>query len=1089
MPVGWKPKESRLEQLIAEEEARIETLRQKRFGATTQVEPLEPQYDPGITPLWEPSPDLPPPPSYPESIPWLSESTTTNALAEAPLVTAPAEIKPAVEPIPSPPETAPVPFWQRALQVFTAPFEWVDENIIKPTLSLAVTTMGFVNDVEREPGEDFWDWKRRSWAGWDAPGININVPWSDQPWRLNLKGVMELAPWLLIPGAGQVGTGIRAATGIAGFLGKAGKVGRLLGTAVEYSPWGLVEKSAGVAIKGGFRVAGNVTGRVSTAVGEKLFGKYVPPPVPESVNKLTNYVKEVVMPGYKAFRKEVPGLRARQEKGVQDVFAKYRRGEITFENISGELNKARSGGVKSGFALTPEALAARQEKVIAGIEARVVSGELSEKSGKMLLTKIRKSSAYTAVPFETAEVKELSDMIVQAAESGLVKAESRDAFLDLLLTGTLPQKHNIRDWASVFGPDFAQAVGRLNATTADSFNQMVDIANLPRALLASMDLSATFRQGLFLSLLHPTKMPIWFGKQVKSLLSEKLSLGMDDALRARPLFNDFVAQGGYIAPLRRAIPTKAEELFMSDIARRIPGIRRSERAFITYLNEARMTAYEAAHGAMTAQGATTTQFKTLTDFINMASGRGTLPKSLEKYSPALNTVLFSPRLQAATLQLPRQIGRMLISKNPYMRKEAAKALVTFVGGGSAIIGLLKATGNKVELDPRSGDFGKIIVGETRLDIWRGYLQYIRFTAQMLTGERKLAYGNMNTAERSEIASRFLQSKSSPGTGLLVDLLRGEDYMGNPIFRDTTGFSKTAMQRVLPLVIQDIIDAVEQSGINGSWVAAPAMLGIGSLTIVNDFVRIKEKIARDMGYDSWDDIDPKKQREIENRNAELQAANIAFDRQIMGTAWGDWRLAGKAIDEVFRQNIDNATAQYRQTGDGYNYREKVADAWTARRGGYDVREREARFEDIVKRLKVKDTMEAAVSLGPEQMAIKAYTDALFGDDMYDEFGDYRFDEAEIRKEQLRQALDPEMFKYVEDYQSIKFETYPPEFLELMQAKIVMKPYWQVTDRVIKLFGQRFAESSSGQSLITKLKKQKRLSDSDLEKYYQMFYAQS
>ena len=60
---------------------------------------------------------------------------------------------------------------------------------------------------------------------------------------------MELAPWLLIPGAGQVGTATRAARGIAGVLSKFGQAGRVLGGIVEYSPWGLVEKTAGAGIR------------------------------------------------------------------------------------------------------------------------------------------------------------------------------------------------------------------------------------------------------------------------------------------------------------------------------------------------------------------------------------------------------------------------------------------------------------------------------------------------------------------------------------------------------------------------------------------------------------------------------------------------------------------------------------------------------------------------------------------------------------------------------------------------------------------------------------------------------------------------
>ncbi len=993
------------------------------------------------------------------------------------------------KPVAKQPQEQPVsvPFWQRALEVFTAPFEWVDNYLIKPGLAAAGTGLQFVPEVARLPGEDFWEWKKRSWADWDAPGLDINIPWSNDPWRLDMKGVMEFAPWLLIPGAGQVGAGARAARGIAGVLGKLGKTGRALGYAVEYSPWGIVEKTAGVAIKGGIKGIGRISAGVSTRLGERVTGKYVPPPVQPEVQKLTKYMEEAVIPARKEFKKLLPELRARQEASSREALARYRRGEIPFNKLEAELNKARAGGVKAELALTKEALAARQAKSIRYVENKIVNGEIGEATGRATIAKLQTSAAFKPVQFTESEVKTITDMIVDGTETGLVRTDSRTAMLELLTQGKLPQPHNISDWAQIYGREFASATKKLAGTSGISGSKIVDALNLPRAVLASTDLSATLRQGLFLGLLHPTKVPVWFGKQVKAFFSEKLALEADDVLRKRPMYKDFVRDGGYIAPITDIVPTRAEELFMSDIARRIPFIRRSERAFITYLNHARLTAYEAAHGAMVSQGATPAQFKLLTDFINMASGRGTLPKSLEQWSPVLNTVLFSPRLQAATLELPRQIGRMLISENPYMRKEAAKALITFMGGGAAILGLMKGTGNKVELDPRAGDFGKVIIGDTRLDIWRGYLQYIRFATQLLTGERKSAYGNMNKAERSEIAFRFMQSKSSPAFGLMVDILRGENYMGKPIFSDTTGFSKAAMERVLPLAIQDTIDAMEMNGMGGAWVAAPVTLGIGALTYVNDLVQIKRRIAKEAGFETWDEIDPKTQREIQNRNTELQAAYIDFDRQVMGTAWGDWRNSGLAIEDTFKDNVRLATAQYQVTGDGVQFREKIGDAFTAKRGGYDAREREARFEDIVNRMKIEDTAESLASLGPEQLGVKMYNEALYGDDMYDEFGDYRFDEAEVRKQQLRQELGDEMIDYIEEYQGLKYEDLPQEFQELSAAKQALRPYWAVQSKVEQMFGKQFAESNRGKSLIGKYRKQLRLSNPELERYYQLFYA--
>mgnify|MGYP001601854636 CR=1 FL=1 len=1085
MSLAWKPKADRLQQLIQEEEARIRLLSEKRFTVEE-------------TPLWSPErePLFPQSLSQPELRQWQEPLPAVGSTAVA--------VRPTVKPVPQKgiilPKTEPitkeepvqVPFWQRAGQIFAAPFEWIDENIIQPGWALLGTTAGFVPEVERKPGEDFWDWKRRSWAGWETPGVDINVPWSDKPWRIDVKGVMEFAPWLLIPGAGQVGGGTRIAAGIAGVLGKAGRVGRVLGTAVEYSPWGLVEKTAGVAIKGGVRAVGKISERVSGKVSERLYGKYTPPPVPEEVAELSQYFKQAVMPSYREFRKLVPEeVTAKQAAKIRQQLDRARRGEISYTEAYEFAEKARGGvGIKEKFAMTPEALATRQAEEIAQVEARVVSGEITKSGGKGLITKIKKSPAFTAVPFTPDKVEKLLARIDSMAESEFVMVDSAQALRRFFAVGELPTNHNLRDWKVAFGDDFAKAVGKLGQEEASN---LMDTLQIGKSLVSAWDVSGTFRQGLFFSLLHPTLVPKWFGRQMKAMLSEKLSLDMDDVLRTKEITNTFVRHGGYLRPVRGTSAALAEEAFPSQLARRIPGVRRSERAFATYLNQSSVDTFEKGYNAMVAQGATDEMINLWTQFINLAGGRGTLPKSLEKYAPALNAVLFSPRLQMATLQLPRQIGRMFLSGNPYMRKEAARALVTFAGGGASLLGLLNATGvSKVEIDPRSGDFGKIIIGDrktgTRLDIWRGYVQYVRFAAQLLSGERKSAYGNMNKAERGEIAGRFVQSKMSPIAGLFSDLWRGETYMGKPIFNDTTGFIDVVKERVLPLAAQDVIDAMEQSGVNGIWVAAPATLGIGALTYVNDFVRVKEKIAREMGYESWDDIDPKTQREVENRNAELQAATIEFERQVMGTAWGDWKLAGNAIEDVFRQNVENAVAEYRQTGKGYQFNEKITDAFTARRGGYAVREQEGRFADIVKRMKTEDTLEALVNLGPEQLAIKIYNDALFGDDMYDEFGNYRFEEANIQKQRVRQMLGEEMFSYVEDYRGLKFETLADEFQDLMKARELMRPYWEVRNRVIKLFGERYAESSRGQALISKLRKQKRLGNSALEEAYQRFYVQ-
>lgn len=1033
-----------------------------------------------------PPPDLQQPP-----ITWSGQPTVkpfAPQLKPPPIVKGMPQVPLAPQVAPLLPEIPePLPFWQRALQVFATPFTWVDENIIQPGLAITGTTLGFVDEVERAEGEDFWEWKRRSWAGWDAPGFNVNVPWSDEPWRIDVKGVMEIAPWLLIPGAGVVGTAGRTARGIAGAIGK---VSKPLGYAVEYSPWGLVEKTAGVAIKGGVRATGRVSERVGTAVSEKLFGKMPPAPLPTiAETKLTKYFKETVMPAFGKVHRLIPEeLRPAQRAIIEKHRASFAEGKISHAEWRARVDRdlAKLGGTKEQFALTPEALASRQSKEISKIESEVVSGRLSKEVGEAQIAKIKSSPEFTAVPFKKKEMTEFMDKINKAEQDGFVAIGSVNALDDLLILGKIPEPRFLEQWSLVFGKEFAESVGKFIRLKPSIRAKVIDGLNLPRAVLATLDLSATFRQGLILGLTRPQDVPRAFWRQLQYFGSEKLSLQMDDMLRSRPLYQEGVKAGIEFTAIRKgAVSRIKEEPFFSNLAQNIPFVRRSERAFTGYLNEMRMGAFEAAHGTMTAQGASPAQFKLLGDFINFASGRGTLPANLTQYAPLLNAVLFSPRYQMSTLGLPKIIGRMMLSKNPYLRKQGATALVTFIGGGASLLGLLKTTGAaEVELDPRSGDFGKIKIGETRLDPWRGYIQYARFAAQMLTGERKSAYGNLSKAERWDIALRFTQTKFSPAAGLIADLWKGENYLGEPIFEGTTGFIKQVRDRLLPLAVQDVMDAMEMDGTNGLWTAAPAFLGVGVLTHVNDLNIVQQKIARGMGYEGWDTIDPKTRREIEMTNTELQAAQIAFDRQTMGFAWSDWNNAGKAIDEVFRENVELASAEFRKTGDGYIFKEKVNDAFTARRGGYQARDAEIRFEDIVKRNKIQDTLEADISLGPEQLAIRAYSEAIWGDDMYDEFGNYRFEESDERRAQVRRDLGQEMFDYVEEFRALKYEDFPPEYQELAEARKILKPYWEVKGDADEYFK---VDNKTKQRFIARRRKAIKRANPLIAHYLDLFYS--
>ena len=982
-----------------------------------------------------------------------------------------------------------VPFWKRALELFAMPFNFIDDNIISPALAVVGTTLGFTPDVERLEGEDFWEWKKRSWGEWRAPGVDVSVPWSDTPIRIDFKGILEIAPWLLIPGAGEVGTATRTAHGLAGALGKAGAIGKTLGYTIQYSPWGLVEKGIGTALKSSVKGVFKGTKKLSDKIEAKLFGEYIPPPERPVVTKFIDSVEQTVMPAYKDFRKEVGALRSRQEAATQAVRQRWNAGGYaTKEEYYKALKDAMTGGVKDEFAITTENLLRRQSEAIKEIEAKVASGSITTEAGDKLIKEIYDSPIYKTIHFTEAEGKEILDLISQAHERGLVNADEATAVIDLLMNGTLLEKGQMKALVPIFGERFAQAIESVAKT--GKMESFLEAVNLTRALQSAFDLSGTMRQGFILTLMHPLKAIGWFKHQIKALFSEKYAQEIYQKMVSDPRYKIYARVNGYSAPLDSlASMAVRDESFMTKWARSVPGISQSERAFITYTNLARFESWCAMYDVMLAMGkAGEKDLQMLAKFVNEASGRGSLPKNIEKYAPFLNAFIYSPRLQAATMQLPFTIGKMLLSENPYLRQTAARALVTFMGAGTAAMSIAHLAGAKVSLDPRAVDFGKITIGNTQLDIWRGYVQYVRLGATLLTGERKSAYGNLSKVDKMDTAIRFVQSKSSPAFGLLFDLFKGESYMGEPIFDSTGNLIKAARERLMPFALQDIMEAMEAGGINSSWVAAPATLGIGALTMVNELAIAQNKVAKEMGYESWEDIDPKTQKTIMNRSAELQAAQIKFDRDMMGTAFGDWRLVGNAIEEVFADEVETAVKKFRATGDGYQFRLDVNEAFTARRGAYNARNKDERFADIVKRMETPDMAESMVNLSPEMLAIKTYNQALYGDDMTDELGDYRFDEAKVRREKLKEVLGEDLYAYAEDFQGLKYETLPQEFQELAKAKEVMRGYWEIKEKVYSIWGEpkNALMQKNTDRIISRLRKQMRALDKNVAYYYDMFY---
>ncbi len=478
--------------------------------------------------------------------------------------------------------------------------------------------------------------------------------------------------------------------------------------------------------------------------------------------------------------------------------------------------------------------------------------------------------------------------------------------LDKLLVGQIPTNSELRLLQKTFGSKLTSAILSKRPLGEKLGAGILDIANVPRSIVASGDHSFPLRQGLILAVNHPKRWLTAVGRGYKAMVNPKYAQALDDSLDLGRFSQLRDTSRLYRAPLFGSVDiTAKEEAFMSNFAERIPGLGRiikaSERAFVTTGNQLRANVFDDIAGKWAGTGKTSQDYKDLAKFINHATGRGDLGKTLNELGPALNAFFFSPRFQASRIQtildaipgsqrvvrgivpgrnFAKDLANTLV-QTPAARKVAAAELARFVGTGIGVLGLvsLAAKDNpdiSVENDPRSSDFGKIRIGNTRYEFWAGMQPMARVTAQLITGERKsTATGKVQNINRLEAMASYLEFKLSPTAGIALDVLRKETRRGEELKFDKATIKSVAFNRLTFIFAKDIVEAIRHQGLDGStpFSVVGAFHGLGVQTWpVSPFAQaalLQDKYALETFGKLWQNLGPAQQQMIQKTNPDLE----------------------------------------------------------------------------------------------------------------------------------------------------------------------------------------------------------------------------
>lgn len=307
------------------------------------------------------------------------------------------------------------------------------------------------------------------------------------------------------------------------------------------------------------------------------------------------------------------------------------------------------------------------------------------------------------------------------------------------------------------------------------------------------------------------------------------------------------------------------------------------------------------------------QMKSLGQMINSLTGRGDLGFA-EKKAKDINVVFFSAKLAKSQFDVLFQPVTGAGGSN-HVRKEAAKNLTKMMAGYATVLGLADAMKpGSVEWDPRSADFGRIKIGNTRYSVAPGLAP----TIVLMT---RIGHGVVNYARPGTTAGSF---KSST-TGVVSPFTDNNDPLNS---LTATGLIGSFVRNKISPAFQVLKSAVTGEKWGGEeWTAKDDLLKDLTVPIsleqaFEDFKRddmssmnkAASIIATHTGWfsSSWGDVEGWDKQEAEDRQTVNQMADKLSDKekQIYRSMFMSYKDEEAGKEPLGAESLDRTANRYK-----------------------------------------------------------------------------------------------------------------------------------------------------------------------------------
>ena len=527
-------------------------------------------------------------------------------------------------------------------------------------------------------------------------------------------------------------------------------------------------------------------------------------------------------------------LNDRLSKAEQDARARIAETKAKME--AGELQFRNAGPLPGHIAthLNDYAIIGSVKLVKQGVTFASWSADMTQEFGDAIKPHLRRlyRESYLYLQTERKTMRESSEQRLARKEiEGPVRSEDLNRLVE--------QRRQAQRDARAARYSLARTFNFLERGRSGQVKDaIVDVTNIPRTIMSSVDLSAPLRQGGFFTVTDP-KVSAKAARDMVSAISERGYDKVLEEIKDHPDYKLGKRMGLEFTEVARDDfgLSHTEEAFLSKTAGKLPLVKHSQQAYTAFLDSQRMQVFSRLAGELRAQGKTPDShpeaFKYIARFVNIGTGRASLGRRGNDWATKLSGVLFSPRYLASRFQLLNMMA------NPFSwakMPEGARRIVMrrnmqFTGTVATVLGLAAAAGAKVTLDPDDADFLKIRIGDTRYDVLTGTQQPLRFMYRLGNAIRAGLTNDETYAgdSKGEVLTRFARSKEAPGFSFLHDYIAGQDYMGRKFDLADRSANNPIVSRVLPMFLKDTYEAMQEEGLIGAVKTTPAFFGLGVQT--------------------------------------------------------------------------------------------------------------------------------------------------------------------------------------------------------------------------------------------------------------------